>query len=227
MRINYKGLLISKCNREIMRYATISADIVDSTKMTSEDTIRINKCLNNFLEPMMKVSTGSWGRVVKGDAFECVLKEPRDLLRVALMLKCHLKAFVPEKANPEFSKYGIRIAMAVGELRTCDQHLGIIDGDAIYRTGRTIEEKRPNVRGTMIYCSDGADDVKAIVALCDTVINKSTGKQCEVLFCKLNGMSEDAMANAMKKSRPTVNTHSQKAGWPAIEKAVKYFETLF
>ena len=211
-----------------MLYATISADIVDSTKMTAEDTIRVSKWLTDFLEPMKKVSEGSWGRVVKGDAFECVLLEPHDLLRVALMLKCHVKTFVPEAANPEFSKYGIRIAMAVGELRTSDEQLGIIDGDAIYRTGRAMEEKRPNVRGTMMYCNDGleAQAVKAIVALCDVVINKSTGKQCEVLYNKLCGKDEIEMAAAMGKSRPTVNAHSQKAGWIAIERAVKYFESL-
>lgn len=211
-----------------MLYATISADIVDSTKMTAGDTIRVNKLLTDFLEPLTEVSEGSWGRVVKGDAFECVLKDPHDLLRVALMLKCYVKTFVPEETNTEFAKYGIRIAMAVGNLRTCDKLLGIIDGDAIYRTGRAIEEKHPNVRGTMMYCNEGAeaDAVKAIVALCDVVVNKSTGKQCEVLFNKLCGRDEVEMAIAMGKSRPTVNAHSQKAGWIAIERAVKYFESL-
>ena len=211
-----------------MLYATISADIVDSTKMTAEDTIRVNKLLTDFVEPMKAVSEGSWGRVVKGDAFECVLKHPCDLLRVALMLKCRVKMFLPETPNSEFSKYGIRIAMAVGELRTSDEQLGIIDGDAIYRTGRAMEEKRPNVRGTMMFCNEGqeAEAVKSIVALCDVVINKSTGKQCEVLFNKLCGKDEVWMAAAMGKSRPTVNAHSQKAGWIAIERAVKYFESL-
>lgn len=211
-----------------MIYATISADIVDSTKMTTEDMILVSKCLNDFLHPMMKVSKGSWGRVVKGDAFECVLEQPHDLLRVALMLKCHIKTFEPKETNPEFSKYGIRIAMAVGDLRTNDRELGIIDGDAIYRTGRVMEEKRPNVHGTMIYCNDNpeSDAVRAIVALCDTVVNKATSKQCEVMFYKLMGMDEEAIVSVLEKSRPTINSHSQKAGWVAIEKAVKYFETL-
>lgn len=211
-----------------MLYATISADIVDSTKLTAEDTIRVNKLLTDFLDPMKMVSEGSWGRVVKGDAFECVLMNPHDLLRVALMLKCYVKTFVPERPNPEFSKYGIRIAMAVGGLRTSDESLGIIDGDAIYKTGRAMEEKRPNVRGTMKYCNDDpdAEAVKAIVSLCDVVINKSTGKQCEVLYNKLCGKDEVEMAAALGKSRPTVNAHSQKAGWIAIERAVKYFESL-
>lgn len=35
-----------------MLYATISADIVDSTKMTTENTIRVNKLLTDFLQPI-------------------------------------------------------------------------------------------------------------------------------------------------------------------------------
>ena len=53
-----------------MLYATISADIVDNTKMTAEDTIRMNKLQSDFLEPMKRMSKVSWGRVVKGDAFD-------------------------------------------------------------------------------------------------------------------------------------------------------------
>lgn len=211
-----------------MRYATISADIVDSTKLNANDTIRMKHYLMDFLERMMKVSEGSWGRVVKGDAFECVLLHPHDALRVALMLKCYVKSFVPEAKNLEFSKYGIRIAIAIDELRTVNQSLGIIDGEAIYRSGRAIEKRHSNVKGTMMLCYDGAETeaLQAIVALCDTVINKATSKQCEVLFEKLYGIAEVDLAKKTGKSIPTINKHSQKAGWSAIECAVKYFETL-
>ena len=43
-----------------MLYATISADIVDSTKMTAEDTIRMSQLLKDFLKPMKTASEGSW-----------------------------------------------------------------------------------------------------------------------------------------------------------------------
>lgn len=144
------------------------------------------------------------------------------------MLKCYIKSFIPETTNPEFSKYGIRIAMGIGELRTNDQTLGIIDGEAIYKSGRAIEERRPNVRGTMMVCYDGSESeaLKAIAALCDTIVNKATPKQCEVLFAKLCGTPEIELASEMGKTIPTINTHSQKAGWPAIERAVKYVESL-
>ena len=211
-----------------MKYATISADIVDSTKLSTNDILRVNNLLCGFLNPMEKVSKGSWGRVVRGDGFECVLDRPCDLLRVALMLKCYVKMFDPELPNLEFARYGIRMAMAIGELRTNDQTLGIIDGEAIYLSGRAIEGRHPNARGTMMLCYEGkeAESLAAIVGLCDTIVNKSTAKQCEVLFNKLCGTDEGELAGVLGKSRPTVNKHSQKAGWPAIERAVRYFESI-
>lgn len=45
-----------------MLYATISADIVDSTKMTVEDTIRVNKLLTDFLDSMKKTSERNLNR---------------------------------------------------------------------------------------------------------------------------------------------------------------------
>lgn len=211
-----------------MKYATISADIVDSTKLSADDILRVNNLLSEFLNSMQKVSKGSWGRVVRGDGLECVLIRPCDLLRVALMLKCYVKMFEPELPNQEFTRYGIRIAMAIGELRTNDQSLGIIDGEAIYLSGRAIEDRHPNVRGTMMLCYEdkGTEALAAIVGLCDTIVNKSTAKQCEVLYNKLCGTDEGELASALGKSRPTVNKHSQKAGWPAIERAVRYFESI-
>lgn len=209
-------------------YATLSADIVKSTKLSDGDTIRIKDHLEYFLDEMEKVSEGSWGRVIKGDAFECVLTNPKDMLRVALMLKCHVKCFALQSAGSKLSKYGIRIAIAVGELRTNNRELGIIDGEAIYKSGRAIEKRAPNGRGTMMVCYEGnnSDAINAMVSLCDTLINKSTPKQCEVLFYKLSGMAEERVAEIMSKKRPTINRHSEKAGWPAIEKAVRYFESV-
>ena len=109
-----------------MMYATISADIVDSTKFSTSDTLEVKQFMMDFLPFMEKLSKGSWGRVVKGEAFECVLQQSSDLLRVALMLKCYIKTFTPEIPNAEFSKYGVRMALAIGQLRTNDPDLFII-----------------------------------------------------------------------------------------------------
>lgn len=209
-------------------YSTISADIVSSTKLSSNDVVRIQKCLDTFLCDMCQVSNGSWGRVVKGDALECVLSNPKDALKVALMLKCFIKTFVPTTSNSDFSRFGVRVAIGIGDLRTNDAKNGIIDGDAIYKSGRMIDKKGVLAHGTMNVVYDGANAelLTAIAQLCDVVINKSTAKQCFVLYQKMRGEGEDELAKRIGKSRSTINAHSSKAGWPAISNAIKMFENL-
>jgi len=208
-------------------YSTISADIVSSTKLDAEDTINMKEVLARFLSSMEVVSPGSWGRIIKGDAVECVLERPHDALRVALMLKCAVKSYVPKKKNKDFSRYGVRIAIAIGDLRINDRENGIIDGYAIYASGRTIEDKTMVSKGTMQVLTQSASyaSLDVVAFLADSLINKATDKQCAILFQKLMRKSEKSIAESLGKKVPTINAHSQKAAWPAISKALDWFET--
>lgn len=40
-----------------------------------------------------------------------------------------------------FDKYGVRIALGIGSMRIIDKELGIMDGEAIYLSGRKISEQ--------------------------------------------------------------------------------------
>ena len=209
-------------------YSTISADIVNSTSLSQSDTVILQNRLKEFADKVPMLSKGGWGRVVKGDGFEAVLENPNDVLRVALALKCFVKCFEPQSESRDFRRYGIRIAVGVGDLRTNDQKNGIIDGEAIYASGRAIEEKMVLSKGTLIFNSVVGDIemLQTLASLCETIINGDTPRQCEVLYHKLCGIEEVKVAKILGKERPTVNEHSQKAGWPAIERAVKYFESI-
>lgn len=210
-------------------YSTISADIVHSTKLTTEQTIRMKEHLQTFLDEMKVTSPGSWGRIVKGDALECVLTQPGDALRIALMMKCHIKRFESKKMDESFKTYGMRIAIAIGDMRTNDESNGIIDGEAIYKSGRMIDQKQVKTKGTIFFdfqTNVYADIIESLILLCDVAINKSSFKQCEILYHKLSGKDEESIAAILNKKRPTVNEHSRKAGWYAIEKALDIFEKL-
>lgn len=209
-------------------YSTISADIINSTSLSKSDTVVVQKRLKEFACIVPELSEGGWGRVVKGDGFEAVLENPNDALRVALALKCYVKCFEAQSKCQEFKRYGIRIAVGIGDLRTNDPKNGIIDGEAIYASGRIIEEKTILSRGTLMISSATGDLelLQTLASLCETIINDDTPKQCEVLYHKLCGVEELKVAEILGKERSTVNEHSQKAGWPAIERAVSYFESI-
>lgn len=219
-----------------MKRAVISGDIVAFTSLSNE--------LKEFLEKRLQALTkklepryNTYARLIKGDFLECVVPNPEDALVVALLIKSWVKA-VPIQAKKKdkriryFETYGIRLAIGYGTLDRFDREKDTIDGEAIYMSGRKINEEgthgkeRITIKKTLFFVS--ADDplnkaMEPLMALVDHTMNKATAKQCEVLHYKLLGDSEAKISRTLGISQPVVNQHSTSVGWSAIEKAVDYF----
>ena len=209
------------------QYATISGDTVNSTKMSEEDVLHYKQYLDAFFSQLESRYPGSWGRVVRGDAVEYVLPNPKDAFRVALMLKCYVKNFKLSKRNDQFCRYGMRIDFAVGALRINDKDKGIIDGDAIYASGRNLDKMHSTYSSTMnVQLQNSIYDemAKTIVALADTIINKNTAKQSMLLYYKMLGYDTKEISEVMDVKASTISQQSSSAGWQAISMALNYFE---
>ena len=224
-----------------MNKATISADIVSSTSLNVEQRLVLEKELKKLLR-ILKQTLGSkmfFGRLIKGDYIECVLDNPKLALRVALVIKSFVKSlnFKTDKTDGQankrllgFKEYGIRIAVGIGELAIYNKKKGIIDGEAIYLSGRAINEMTSSdkkIKNTLVFKSNQDnwnDSFTPIFSLLDVLFAESTRAQSEIIFYKLLNKSEKEISEILKKSQSTINQHSTAAGWYAIERAVKYFE---
>lgn len=210
-----------------MIYGTLSADIVKSTSFSANDTLRLRKYLQSFIDNQPLNNNGSWGRVVRGDGIELVEVHPNTILRLALLLKCYVRFFEPEDStDKEFKRYGVRIAISIGELRISDKELGIIDGEAIYQSGRALTELTESRSETLSFASNNSSlsCIEVICSLVDTIINKATARQCEILYYKLLRYNELKIAKVIGINQSAVNQHAAAASWNAISKAVTYFE---
>ncbi len=225
----------------MMNSSTISADIVSYTSLGIDDKrkleLLIKKLLAELTDSYKKYDF--FGRVFQGDYIECALNEPIYALRIALLLKTLVKSYELEENNEiikrtrYFKEYGIRIAIAVAPLTLLDPVNGIIDGEAIYLSGRAIKDMSTSdkqkviIKNSMFFChSDTQEQNKydTVVSLLDTIISKCSSKQCEVLYYKLLGVSEKDISQQLNRNQSTISQHSTAAGWNAIEKAVNYFE---
>ena len=221
-----------------MNKATISSDVVSSTSLSVEQRLILGKELMKLLR-ILKQTFGSktfFGRLIKGDYIECVLNNPKLVLRVALIIKSFVKSLkiqAGKKANKglkDFKEYGVRIAVGVGELPVLNRRKGIIDGEAIYLSGRAINEMTSSdkkIRNTLVFRSNKENWNEAftpLFSLLDVLFTESTRAQSEIIFYKLLNKSEKEISEILKKSQSTINQHSNAAGWYAIERAVKYFE---
>lgn len=218
----------------------LSGDIIAFTSLSVEGKITLESELKRLFT-ILEENFSVFGRIIKGDYLEMVVENPEDALAITLAIKSFVKS-VSLNENLKDTHYlshkenGIRIAMGFGELSRFDKENGIIDGQAIYFSGRKISEERTTynrerivIKNTLYFVSDDEklnENVNAILGLIDFIINNATSRQCEILFNKLIGLSEDEIAKKLNVKQPAINKHSTSVGWNAIDKAVKYYSSL-
>lgn len=225
-----------------MTKAVISGDIISSTGLSDAGRVLIENSLKELLVEL-KNAFDVYGHIIKGDYLECVLADPKDALQIALAIKCYVKSVPIEntltgkmnKRIRQFKTHGIRLAIGYGELSRFLPEKGIIDGEAIYLSGRTISEsasynkERIVIKNSLYFVSNDEllnKQLDPVIALVDVLLSKATARQSEVLFLKLMNNNEDAIATKLQISQSVVNQHSTTAGWNAIDKAVKYFREV-
>lgn len=221
--------------------ATISADIVSSTSLSVEELILLQSEIRRFLDELAEKSQGrDWGRLFKGDSVEIFMFDPHEALRTALLLKTLVKKTFSWKKDTNlkrelFRKYGIRVSIGIGEMRIADQAKDILDGEAIYNSGRMLENQqrlgkdKSSIKRSMSFeCKDLAlnEQMYVILGLLDAIMKESTSKQCKILYYKLLEKSEEEIAEILSIKQSTVNQQSNSINWPSIESAVNYFEKL-
>ena len=220
-----------------MTRATISADIVSSTSLSVFDLTNLQSVIRQFLDELsVKSQREDWGRLFKGDSVEIFLKDPHKALRTTLLLKSLVKkTFIENNMEAKqslFKRFGIRIAIGIGDMRVADKNRDVLDGEAIYYSGRALEKGAKeglSVKRSLFFASKDplfSEQMDVILGLLDMLFKEATSKQCEVLYCKLLGMNELEIAEELGVVQSVVNQHSNAIGWNAIESAVNYFEKL-
>ena len=209
----------------------LSADIVSSTSLSKDDTIELKQKIDSLFQLLGEKFPGFWGRQIKGDYIECLIPNVSDSFRIALIIKSYIKSItLPEiKQSKSFQTYGIRIAIGIGEMRIVDKQEGILDGEAIYLSGRAIENMTSPNKGTLsiqINNDIHSSALNTIAILTDALMNNATKRQSEVLFYKLLSVKEEDIADKLGIKQPGVNNHSSSAKWYCIEEALNYFEQI-
>lgn len=230
-----------KQNSKKMLRATISADVVSSTALSVEELTLLQSEIRCFLDELSEKSQGKdWGRLFKGDSVEIFLSNPHEALRVALLLKSLVKKAFSCKKNKDakrelFRKYGIRLAIGIGEMRIADQNQDVLDGEAIYCSGRLLESQKHTgnerivIKRSMFFGSENstfAEQMDVILEFLDVLFKNATSRQSEVVYYKLLGKQEKEIAELLNVRQHAVNQFSSSVGWNAIESAVNYFEKL-
>ena len=212
--------------------ATISADIVRSTSMNTEDLIVLRNRLRDLFQDFEEDYPGFWARIVRGDSIECVVPNYNDALRIAILIKLYVKMRVSEfECSEMLQRYGIRFSIGVADIKYADKKEDIINGPAIYLSGRNLDEisRRENVM-TAFEIGQVPKPLNNLldsyVAMVSGIVDLYSAKQAEVVFLKLLGFKEIEISERVGISQSSVNTRAANAQWGLLNTAIKDFEAL-
>ncbi len=219
-----------------MYIAVISGDIIAYTSLSDSQKVLLEKKLKQLFKELEK-DYDIFIRLIKGDYLEAVVK-PEEALRIALLIKTYIKSLdfeinAEDSRSKHFKIYGIRLAIGVGTLDRFDTKKGIIDGEAIYRSGRLIStqhthsKQKIHIKQSLFFSIENADldmEMNAFFVLIDALLNQATARQSEVIYYKLKGLDENEIAKILKVSRSVINRQAISTSWYAINKAINFVE---
>lgn len=212
--------------------ATISADIVRSTSLWNDDLIALRNKLRGLLDEFEEDYSGFWARIVRGDGIECFVPEYKYALRIAILIKLFVKTQVGGFSCHELlQRHGIRFSIGVGEIRYESKAEDIINGPAIYLSGRNLDIIGRNENVFAAFEVEGTSKplnnvLDSYVALLSNLVDSYSAKQAEVVFYKLLGYKEVEISERLGIFQSSVNTRSKKAQWGLFNNAIKDFENL-
>ena len=202
--------------------ATLSADIV----------IELRNKLYDFFDDLEKDYQGFWARIVRGDSIECFIPEYRYALRIAVLVKLFVKIQASLcDCSEMLQKYGIRFSIGIGELKYVSKKDDIIDGPAIYISGRNLDAISRGDDSFSTIELEGAPRALncfagSYVAMVSNMVDSYSAKQAEVVFYKLLGFKEREISERLGVFQSSVNTRSSKAQWGLLNTAIKDFENM-
>lgn len=211
--------------------ATISADIVRSTSLKTEDLIALRNCLKELLDDFEKDYPGFWARIVRGDSIECVVPEYRYSLRIAILIKLFVKMQVDAyECHELLQRYGVRFSIGIADIGYADKTEDIINGPAIYISGRNLDEITRRGLYTVMEVGDVpkalSDVMDSYAALLGNLVDSYSAKQAAVVFYKLLGFKEVDISKRLGIYQSAVNMRSTSAQWGLLNTAIKDFENM-
>ena len=211
--------------------ATISADIVRSTSLQTEDLLVLRERLKRLLDDFEQSYPGFWARIVRGDSIECVVPEYRYSLRIAILIKLFVKILVDGfECHELLHRHGIRFSIGIADISYADKVEDIINGPAIYLSGRNLDEisRRDLFSAFEIEAVPAAfnDCMESYVALLSNLVDSYSAKQAEVVFYKLMGHKEVDISRRLGIYQSAVNMRSTSAQWGLLNTAIKDYEQL-
>jgi hypothetical protein len=208
-------------------YAVITGDIISFSKLPTEHRQGLNRIMKKGSEAVRKTFKGTVpleADVFRGDSWQLLVSDAAVSLRVGLFLRAYLRAAIGIGTN----KLDTRMAIGVGTVDFVpDDRVSSGDGEAYRYSGNALEQM--SRASNMCFRFPGREieePLDVLIHLLDVLAMNWSDKQALAITGALQGLKQEEIGRLWKPpiTQQSVNRHLQRAGWFAIEKAIKFFE---
>jgi hypothetical protein len=226
----------------VVNRAVITGDIEKSTRLSESNRLLLTRELESAFRQWNK-DFSMTSELYRGDSLQCLLQNPADSLRMALILKTFIKGLNPVvqqdllhkkiliKSKDELKAtrmYDIRLAIGIGKVDKNHTKIVTAYGDAFVRSGRALDELKNRKVNLGIATEDTYEpELKTELILLDALLSSHTVLQSEVVCYKLLGYTEKEIGKKLAIGQSAVNQRSSSSNWHAIEAIVNRFEYIY
>jgi hypothetical protein len=198
--------------------AVLTGDIVNSTRLKKITEKKLLKILTAGLAKYQF-------EFYRGDSFQVYVKNPVEALQTALL--CRTAAISVSK-NETINLSDVRISIGIGAVTMQVKTLGTAKGEAFILSGRAFDEMTGKDTRLVIATANSLANagLQIIADYLNAVLKVMTGKQAEVIFELLQGVTQQEVAKLLKKSKSTVHQHVTAGRWSEIEKLLRQYESI-
>ncbi|MGN2672928.1 hypothetical protein VFES401_08325 [Aliivibrio fischeri] len=198
--------------------AVISGDIVNSTKLTSE---QFEQLLNRIKEIQKWITEGNSSNVhsiERGDEFQSVVHDIESALRYTIIYRLGIKALGND--------FDSRISFAIASNADLRESVSESMGEAFVLSGRGLKALK-NAR--LFFNSDSSELTEYFDLLfkyLDRQLTELTSRQCEVILPMLQtneGLLVGELAEKLNVATSTISKSLKASGWPLISELNRKF----
>jgi hypothetical protein len=199
--------------------AVITADIVNSTRLSKSDEKKLLKALEEIFRDQKL-------EFYRGDSFQVYLKEASEAFMLTMRARSAALKLVPDLSVPHFD---VRASIGIGEVHVPVRSLKTASGKAFVLSGRAFDELRAEQRFS-IQCQEDHQAInegfKVISLFADYLFGQLTTRQATVVSELLLGFSQFEVSRRLKRSQSTINKHTHASGWTQIDRLLTHYKNL-
>lgn len=213
--------------------SVLTADIIDSSKLTKKELKLVQKSLKGEFELLRErfKKEVAFFEMYRGDSFQGVVLHPTEALKIAFWLKSGIKKFNLKNNNPskaQKSNVDFRLALGLGEIDSIPKNLKEGNGEAFLFSGRTLDGMKSKQQKTSLKSAD--EDInhefEVHFKFFDLLTEKWSLASAEVVYYLLQDLKEVEIAKKIGISQSAVNSRKKASGWEAISILLARYEEV-